>query len=182
MPSDGLSARTGRSRRRRPRPGRGRRSPRPRRRSARSRRCRCSPRAGPGSPTSGSATRPSWMCQRSTTWVARLAVRLAISTTIGSARSSSPEPPIGLHDSVTMPCSASKARLRVPGAVGLSWIWLTSGRHPGLVDHAARWVGLKFDTPMALIEPSSSSAPDPARPRRTGPWSGLGQWTISRSR
>ena len=41
---------------------------------------------------------------------------------------------------------------------GLSWIWLTSGVTPLIPITSRRWLGLKLETPMALIEPSASKA------------------------
>ena len=135
----------------------------------------------PGFADFGIATRPSWMCQRSTIWVADLPYFSPSPTTAGSERRSSPEPPIGLHDSVTIPCSLSKARLVSRVLYGLSWIWFTSGVTPVSSITWRRWVGLKLETPMALIDPSSSSAASPRTASEKRPWSGFGQCTISRS-
>ena len=80
-----------------------------------------------------------------------------------------------------MPCSVSKARLVSRVLYGLSWIWFTSGVTPVSSITRRRWVGLKLETPMALIEPSSSSAASPRTASGKVPWSGFGQWIISRS-
>ena len=52
----------------------------------------------------------------------------------GSERSSAPRPS-GDHDWTTMPCWAAKARPFSCTTCGLICSWLTSGSHPGLVDH-----------------------------------------------
>ena len=113
-------------------------------------------------PTSGSATRPSWTCQRSTTWVADLPYRSAIPRSPDRCADRRPEPPIGLQDSVTIPCSPSKARLSSRVLYGLSWIWLTSGSMPVSSITRCRWAGLKFEVPMARSDPVVQQRRQPA--------------------
>ena len=115
----------------------------------------------PGLADFGIATSPSWTCQRSTIWVVDLPYRSPISTIAGSERRSSPEPPSGLQDSVTMPCSALKARLVSRVLYGLSWIWFTSGTMSVSSITRCRWAGLKLETPIARMSPASSSAANP---------------------
>ena len=83
----------------------------------------------------------------------RLGGRLAVAGRDLADRRIGPQPaseaPIGLQDSVTMPCSASKARVSARVLYGLSWIWFTSGTMSVSSSTRCRWVGLKFETPIA---------------------------------
>ena len=72
---------------------------------------------------------PSWSCQRSTTWPGETPCASAAALTTGSANGAC-RLPIGLHDSVSTPSSASTARISACGKYGCSSIWLSTGVTP----------------------------------------------------
>ena len=152
----------GRSRRRRPRPGRGRRwrPPRPSL-SSKSKMSRFSA-IRPGFADFGIATRPSWTCQRSTTWVADLPYFSPIPTTTGSERRSSPgaadrAPRLG-DDAVL----GVEGAARVAGAVRAELDLVHVRRHPGLLDHLAQVGRLEVGDADGLDRPLVQQRGQPA--------------------
>ena len=69
------------------------------------------------------------------------------------------------------------------GKCGCSSIWLTAGVTPVSSMIRSRCSSVKLETPIERTSPSLAAArPAPARPRRTCPTLGLGQWMRCRSR